>query len=113
MASTVVAAAARKIAAWTVLGQLLWVVVAVTAAPTSLTVVVAVVLFALEIGVPFLIERRAGGTPWHPHHLAERYALLTIIALGEIVVGTAETVRALHAAHGWTPEVMLVLLASA
>ena len=109
--SPALAAAARKIAAWTVLSQVLWVIVAVSPIPASLTVVVAVVLFALEIGVPFLIERKAGGTPWHPHHLAERYALLTIIALGEIVVGNGETVRVLHAAHGWTPEVMLVLLA--
>ena len=27
-------------------------------------------------------ERRKGGTPWHPHHIAERYGLLVIIALG-------------------------------
>ena len=35
-------------------------------------------------------NRRApqGGTPWHPHHIAERYGLLAIIALGEGIIGT-------------------------
>ena len=103
--------AARRIAGWIILNQVGWVAIAVLPVPPVPALLLAAVLFAAEIGVPYLLERQAGGTPWHPHHLAERYALLTIIALGEIVVGTAETVRALHAAHGWTPEVMLVLLA--
>ena len=28
---------------------------------------------------PVIAERRKGGTPWHAHHIAERYGLLTII----------------------------------
>ena len=35
-----------------------------------------------------------GGTPWHAHHIAERYGLLTIIALGEGVVGTVASLSA-------------------
>jgi low temperature requirement protein LtrA len=36
-------------------------------------------LLLIEIVGPFIAERGKGGTPWHAHHIAERYALLTII----------------------------------
>lgn len=46
-------------------------------------------LFALgaivDLAVPFWAER-AGMTPWHRHHLIERYGLLTIIVLGETLL---------------------------
>ncbi|MGK2877640.1 MAG: low temperature requirement protein A [Solirubrobacterales bacterium] len=44
-----------------------------------------VVGIALDFGVPFYAER-AGTTPWHPHHIAERYGLFFIIVLGETVL---------------------------
>jgi low temperature requirement protein LtrA len=57
-----------------------------------LSVPVGLVVFALlalaEMVGPWLAETRKGGTPWHAHHIAERYGLLAIIALGEGVVGT-------------------------
>lgn len=45
--------------------------------------VIVVVLIGIETLGPLLAETRRGGTPWHAHHIAERYGLLTIIALGE------------------------------
>ena len=39
-------------------------------------------LIGVELPGPVIAETR-GGTPWHAHHIAERYGLLTIIALGE------------------------------
>jgi low temperature requirement protein LtrA len=44
-----------------------------------------VVLVALDFGVPFYAEL-AGTTPWHPHHIAERYGLFFIIVLGETIL---------------------------
>ncbi|MET0523859.1 MAG: low temperature requirement protein A [Nocardioides sp.] len=41
-----------------------------------------VVLVGLELLVPVWAQRH-GETNWHPHHIAERYALFTIILLGE------------------------------
>ncbi|WP_413812506.1 low temperature requirement protein A [Streptomyces sp. OE57] len=32
-------------------------------------------------------------TPWHPHHIAERYELFTLIVLGESVAAAAAAVR--------------------
>jgi low temperature requirement protein LtrA len=42
-------------------------------------------LIALEISVPPWAER-AGKISWHPHHIAERFGLFTIIVLGESVL---------------------------
>src|SRR5262245_62126289 len=39
----------------------------------------------VELAVPVWAER-ASPTPWHPHHIAERYGLFTIIVLGESVL---------------------------
>ena len=41
-------------------------------------------------------------TPWHAHHIAERYGLLTIIALGEGVFGTIASVSAVVEGQGWS-----------
>jgi low temperature requirement protein LtrA len=42
---------------------------------------------ALELLVPVVAERH-GQTPFHPHHIAERYGLFTIIVLGEVILST-------------------------
>ncbi len=69
------------------------------------------VMLGLEGAVPYAAERRAGApTPWHPHHIAERYGLLAIIALGECLIGTIATLSA-ALEHGWTLDVALVGLA--
>ncbi|MPV90545.1 low temperature requirement protein A [Georgenia ruanii] len=65
----------------------------------------------IEVGGPLLAERRKGGTPWHAQHIAERYALLTIIALGEGVIGTVASLGAVVGAQGWTFDAALVALA--
>lgn len=53
-------------------------------------------LFALgaliDLAVPFWSER-AGMTPWHRHHVIERYGLLTIIVLGETLLSTSFALR--------------------
>lgn len=43
------------------------------------------ICFVIEALVP-LIAERAGVTPWHRHHIIERYGLLTIIVLGELLL---------------------------
>ncbi|MFE2021556.1 low temperature requirement protein A [Streptomyces sp. NPDC059499] len=73
---------------WIVTAQLGWVVVGFTQPPLGVAFVAFAVLGALELAVPVLTQGGAGGTPWHPHHVAERYGLFAIIVLGESVVGT-------------------------
>ncbi|GAA5122375.1 low temperature requirement protein A [Alloalcanivorax gelatiniphagus] len=59
-----------------------------------------IVLALLELLVPIWSER-AGSTSWHPHHIAERYSLFTIILLGEgILAATNAVVAVLEKAAG-------------
>jgi low temperature requirement protein LtrA len=46
----------------------------------------------LELLVPVWAER-AARTPWHPHHIAERYGLLTLIVLGESILAAMLAVQ--------------------
>lgn len=80
---------------------------------TSVTVTFMVValLIGVELLGPMLAETRRGGTPWHAHHIAERYGLLTIIALGEGVVGTVASLTAVVSAQGWTFDAAFVAVA--
>jgi low temperature requirement protein LtrA len=75
------------------------------------TFVIGGVLLLVEMMGPVIAERRDGGTPWHPHHIAERYSLFAIIALGEGVVGTVATLSAVVEEHGWTLDAALVCIA--
>ena len=69
------------------------------------------VLGSIELLGPRIAESRNGGTPWHPHHIAERYGLLAIIALGEGVVGTVASLGAVVKEHGWTSDAILLAVA--
>ncbi len=70
--------------------QVLWVLfLFIPSGPLQL---VAFVAFALvEVGVPVFAERR-GQTPWHPHHITERYGLFTLIVLGESLLASANAI---------------------
>ena len=65
----------------------------------------------IEFAGPFIAERGKGGTPWHAHHIAERYGLLTIITLGEGVIGTVASLGAVVESQGWTLDAALVAVA--
>ena len=68
------------------------------------------VLVLIELAGPVLAERQ-GGTPWHAHHIAERYSLFAIIALGEGVVGTVAALSAVIGRQGWTLDAALIGIA--
>jgi low temperature requirement protein LtrA len=65
-------------------------------------------LVALELLVPVLAERH-GVTPFHPHHIAERYALLTIIVLGEVILASVQAVQG-ALGQGRQPGLLLVIM---
>jgi low temperature requirement protein LtrA len=82
--------------------------------PTSVPVSLAcwVVLGSIELSIPHFAESRSETvTPWHAHHIAERYGLLTIIALGEGVVGTVASLTAVVTEHGWTSDAIFLIVA--
>jgi low temperature requirement protein LtrA len=63
-----------------------------------------------ELAGPVIAERKTDGTPWHPHHIAERYGLLAIIALGEVLLGTTASLEAVIDEAGWTFDVVLFMV---
>ncbi|MCO4237289.1 low temperature requirement protein A [Pseudarthrobacter sp. MDT3-28] len=87
--------------------QLGWIAVLIIEADILTTFLVAAPLFILEMATPYAAERSMR-TPWHAHHIAERYGLLAIIALGECLIGAIETLRAIVAHHGWSVDAAMV-----
>jgi low temperature requirement protein LtrA len=77
------------------------------ALPPTAAFVAFFVLAGAELVVPPWAERRSG-TTWHPHHIAERYGLFTIIVLGECVLAATAGVQAAVVAQGWDPAVLLI-----
>ena len=70
--------------------QVLWILFLLI--PTGPLQLIAFVVFALiEIGVPVFAEHRRQ-TPWHPHHITERYGLFTLIVLGESLLASANAI---------------------
>ncbi|MGW1201129.1 low temperature requirement protein A [Streptomyces sp. NPDC002536] len=57
------------------------------------------VMAVLEMCVPPVAEHRHQ-TGWHPHHIAERYGLFTIIVLGETVSAATVAVQSAVDEHG-------------
>ncbi|MGA4538978.1 low temperature requirement protein A [Uniformispora flossi] len=75
------------------LGWLLRLVLAeAEALPSAAEIPSFAALAMLELCVPWWAER-AGGTAWHPHHIAERYGLFTLILFGESVLAVSNGVR--------------------
>jgi len=98
-------------AAVVTVAQIGWIAMIPVSTTVVTTFVWAAMLIAFEMFGPWLAERRMGGTPWHAHHIAERYSLLTIIALGEGVVGTVASLSAVVSAQGWSVAAVLVAVA--
>ena len=87
-----------------VVAQIGWIGLLVAETSIGVMFAVAGVLVLIELIGPVIAERRFGTTPWHPHHIAERYGLLTIITLGEVILGTVAALDAVLRADGWTVE---------
>ena len=88
--------------------QLGWIATAIADIDPLVMLVFAVLLFLLEFAGPVIGELYKGGTPWHPGHIAERYGLLVIITLGEVILGTVTTISAIVVEHGWTAEAIML-----
>lgn len=101
----------RRYAVGVALLQVLWVLVGLFPFPLWTMAPVVIGLLLAEMALPAVAERAGKGTPWHPHHIAERYSLLAIIAFGEGIIGTVSTLEALIGESGWSFEVAALALA--
>src|SRR5262245_48910895 len=88
-----------------------WIVLAILQLPVGTTFALVAVLIGLELAGVIRAERKSP-TPWHPHHIAERYGLLVIITLGEVIIGTVAALNAVvHGESGWSLDAALLALA--
>ncbi|MGW6503367.1 low temperature requirement protein A, partial [Nonomuraea angiospora] len=62
------------------------------ALPEQLGLTAFLVLVLAELAVPVWAERFSS-TSWHPHHIAERYGLFTIIVLGESILAATIAIQ--------------------
>ncbi|AGT09658.1 low temperature requirement protein A [Paracoccus aminophilus] len=100
---------------WGILiAQLGWLVLYLSTAPGSSAFFAgSFIVWAIELSVPFFAER-ARRTPFHRHHIMERYAGLTIISLGELMVSVAAGFGLAYGANGtlvpWVASVSAVVI---
>lgn len=48
--------------------------------------------------------------PWHPHHMVERYALFTIIGLGEVLLATTQGISAVLDSKGLSADLFMLIV---
>ena len=94
-----------------VVAQIGWVAAIFVHSSISTALLLFVALMCVEMSGPYLVERFTVGTPWHAHHIAERYSLFAIIALGEGVVGTVASLSAVVDEQGWSVDAALIVVA--
>jgi low temperature requirement protein LtrA len=85
--------------------QVLWVIR--LALPDPISTWAFVIFIMAELLVPVWAER-PNMTPWHPHHIAERYGLFTIIVLGESVLAATVAFIASRSEAGLSPALIIV-----
>jgi len=91
--------------------QIYWVaLLLVQPLPPAVFYVAFAVGAILELSVPLLAERKAS-TPWHRHHMIERYGLLNIIVLGEILLSGSIAINKAFSGHFEIALVHTVLVA--
>ena len=94
-----------------IIAQIGWVFTLVMHLDLTQSILAYAVLMLVELGGPYVAETFFHGTPWHAHHIAERYSGFAIIALGEGVVGTVASLSAIVEESGWTLDAALVAIA--
>lgn len=62
----------------------------------------------VELGVPVWAEW-VRSTPWHSHHIAERYGLFTIIVLGESILAATHAVQRVVGEQGTSGEILTTI----
>ncbi len=97
----------RVMAGTLLLAQIGWILLLLADLTIGRMFLVVGLLVLLELAGPVIAETRLVGTPWHGHHIAERYGLMVIIALGEGLLGTTAALGALIE-DGWTTEIVVL-----
>lgn len=76
----------------------------------TLALATFVVLALIEMAVPWWAEHSGRRTPWHAHHIAERYLLFTIIVLGEVILATTQAISATLDLDEAGPDLLMLVI---
>jgi low temperature requirement protein LtrA len=90
--------------------QALWILRTIFFGHDTIGLIFFVALAVLEMSVPYWAEHVGEGTPWHRHHIAERYELFTIIVLGEVILATTQAISATLDKHGIETQKLLLIV---
>ena len=90
------------------IAQVLWAVLIFLRLSLFQALIAMVVLGCIEFLGPLAFYRRWGSPPWHPHHIADRYSCLAIIALGEGVSGAVAMTNAAVELRGWSAQPIFI-----
>ena len=82
--------AALRYAGGTAVIQVAWILLVFL--PSDLHIPGFILLALVEVLIPIWAERPSP-TPWHPHHISERYGLFTLIVLGESILATSSAIQ--------------------
>jgi low temperature requirement protein LtrA len=82
--------AALRYAGGTFLAQVAWIILVFLPKPVLIPGFFTLVV--VELLVPIWAER-VSPTPWHAHHIRERYGLFTLIVLGESILSTSSAIQ--------------------
>ena len=104
------ASTARTMIVSIVASQTVWCWMGLADLATGTFFAIALFAVAIELTGPVIAERKYAGTPWHPHHIAERYGLMVIITLGEGLLGTMAALAVLIEG-GWSTEIVVLGIA--
>lgn len=89
--------------------QVLWILWVALVEDETLQIASFLLLAALELAIPWAAETSGPRTPWHRHHIAERYQLFTIIVLGEVILATTQAISASLDAHGFSADLAMLV----
>lgn len=89
--------------------QVVWVLRTVFLGHGALGWVLFGVLVVAELATPYWAES-TGRTPWHRHHIAERYELFTIIVLGEVILASSDAISSSLQGYGLDTQLGLLIL---
>lgn len=96
------------------IAQVGWVVVVVTNPSGAVGALLWAGVAALDLGGPLLAQRFtihgfAGSVSWNARHIAERYSLFALIAIGETLFGTLGSATEIQEAEGWRLDSVLTV----
>jgi low temperature requirement protein LtrA len=90
--------------------QILWILRTIFFSHSTIAGVLFLALAALELAAPYWAEHFGEGTPWHRHHIAERYELFTIIVLGEVILATTQAISSTLDEHGLDAQLLMLIV---